>query len=81
MAGLRGLLGWHPCWYHGLCWDQGTEGSWWSLEGTLGLEECQRLAWSSWASSLGWGQSVSTLAFTLLPSCLPHRLSQASYPL
>lgn len=25
----------------------GTEGSWWSLEGTLGPEECQRLAWSS----------------------------------
>lgn len=25
----------------------GTEGSWWPLEGTLGLEECQRLAWSS----------------------------------
>ena len=23
MAGLRGLLGWHPCWCHGLCWDRG----------------------------------------------------------
>lgn len=25
----------------------GAKGSWWSLEGTLGLEECQCLAWSS----------------------------------
>ena len=21
--GLRGFLGWHPCWCHGLCWGQG----------------------------------------------------------